>query len=120
MQAPAHTPAGQLRITGVLLDHAQHLHTAGQASHALVRACVSTGAGLPCDVLQDLGTGPSAHIAAERKARLLRRGAAVTVVCRGALPRTDHATAVLRCVDVIDLIPHHLPADPTQPAGTGA
>lgn len=118
VQAPAPTGAptfatGLLKVTGVLLDHAEQRNSAGAESHALLIARISTGAGMPYEAIQDLGTSASAHIAAESKARLLRRGQAVTVTCRGALPRTDHHHAVLRCVDVVDLIPHDLPA----PAG---
>lgn len=109
MQAPAPTfAAGQLRITGVLLRDAEARHTAGQDSHALVRAVISTGAGMPYEALQDLGTTPSSHIAAADKARHLRKGAHVTAVAHGALPRTDHDLAVLRLQGLTDLIPHHL------------
>jgi hypothetical protein len=113
VQPPAHSAAahfatGTLRVTGILLNHAEVRHSAGNESHALLVAHISTGAGMPHEATQDLGTSPAAHIAAESKARLLRRGTAVTAVCRGALPRTDHGNAVLRLVDVSELIPHRI------------
>lgn len=104
MTAP-HFAAGQLRITGVLLQDAEARHTAGRESHALVRAVISTGSGMPYEAVQDLGTLPSSHIAATDKARRLRRGAHVSVVAQGALPRTDHDLAVLRLQGLTDLIP---------------
>lgn len=119
-QAAAQAPsfaAGQLRVTGVLLQHAELVFSTGPEPHAFLRVRISTGAGFPYLVQQDLGTSPGSHIAAQSKARLLRRGAHVTATCRGLLPRTDHADAVLRCMDVTDLIPHDLPA---HSAGNGA
>lgn len=114
VQTPAR-PAAQLRIDGVLTDHAQALHTPGHNSHALLQAVIDGGQGLPFVVLQDLGTGPSAHIAAESKARLLRRGMRVLATAGGAVPRTDHDRAVLRLVDLTDLIP--VPTQTPAPSG---
>lgn len=119
VQAPAPSAAptfasGLLKVTGILLDHAEQRHTPGHDSHALLVARISTGAGMPYEAVHDLGSSPASHIAAESKARLLRRGTAVSVTCRGALPRTDHAHAVLRCLDVVDLIPLSLPTTPGQ------
>lgn len=121
VQAPArHGTAaahdGQVRITGVLLEHAEVRHTAGRDSHALLVARIGTGTGMPHEAVQDFGTSPSGHLAAESKARRLRRGAAVTVTCRGEVPRADHGHAVLRCLDVTDLFPHDLPASTGQGA----
>jgi hypothetical protein len=107
MQAPAQ---GQLRLTGTLLRDAELRHTTGPQSRAILVAEVCTGKGQPHLVQQDLGHEPASHFAAQAKARLLKRGTGVTVYCRGAEARLDHGRAVLRCLDVTDLIPNALPA----------
>lgn len=110
VQTPAH-PAAAIKINGTLQRDAEVRHTPGSNSHALLVAELHTGRGLPYQVLQDLGTSPAAHLAAESKARLLRRGALCTVWAKGAMPQTDHDRAVLRLVEVTDLIPHDIPTD---------
>lgn len=101
---------GQVRITGLLLADAQVRATSGKPPHALLMAEVSTGAGMPFSVQQDLGDSFAAHLAAHSKARQLRQGATVTVTCAGAYPRTDHGEARMVCLRVLDVVPHQPPA----------
>lgn len=109
VQTPAH-PDCAIKINGTLQRDAEVRHTAGQPSHAVIVAELRTGKGLPYQLLQDLGTEPAAHLAAVAKARLLRRGALCTAWAKGLMPQTDHGQAVLRLIDVTDVIPHDIPS----------
>lgn len=109
--APAAAP-GVLRITGRVTQPAELRHTVGHEPRALLAMELSTGSGLPFWAQQDLGTDFAAHLAAASKARLCGRGAAVTVLCRGLRVKTDHGHAQALCLQVLDVIPHHVPAHP--------
>lgn len=100
-----------LRIRGVVIDHAvvgNTGFTGGKPSAALCLK-VMPPKGLSYDIRQDLGTDPNAHIAAQAKAKLLKRGATVTVYCAGLRVRIDSDQALLQAQDVSDVIPGELP-----------
>lgn len=114
---PAST-AGVLRISGQVTQAAEVRHTTGEQPRALLALELSTGCGLPYWAQQDLGAEFAAHLAAATKARLCGRGAGVTVLCRGLRVKTDHGHAQALCLQVLDVIPHHVPAHPgAGPAG---
>ena len=109
VQTPAR-PVGVVRITGVLARQAELRMTTGAPPHGILFLDIESGAGLPFEARQDVGTDPCAITAAAAKQHQLRRGSTVTVYARGITPRTDHGAAVLRLQDVIDVVPevtHH-------------
>lgn len=115
MQTPAPEP-GQLRATGTLLHDAELRFSTGAERHAFLAVEFGTGSGMPYRAVQDLGTDPLAHVAAEAKATLLRQGRRVTVYARGANFRNDHDRALLRLIDVSDLVVHDLPTTHSEGA----
>jgi len=100
----------QIRVTGMLTQDAQLRRTPGAQSHALLFLSIAQSEGLPYEVRHDCGTEPAAIIAAESKARILKRGAIVTVYATGIAQRMDHAHAVLSLRGVTDVIPSTLNA----------
>lgn len=107
----AATNAKGLRITGTVCESAVVGNTGFSADRPRASLClrVAPAKGLTYDIRQDLGTDPNAHIAANAKAKLLKRGAPVVVYGAGLRVRIDHDQAVLQVQDVTDVIPQALP-----------
>lgn len=108
--ATVHQAQG-LRITGTVSE-AAFIGGSGYGTDkpsATLCLKVTPTKGLPYDVRQDLGTNPSAHIAGHAKAKLLTKGAPVVVYGTGLRVRIDDEQAVLRVLDVTDVIPQSLP-----------
>lgn len=96
---------GGIRITGKLADDAHLGFTPGEPSTAVLTLMVTPAKGLPYVVRQTIGTDPSAHIAAQAKLRVLRRGDEVSVYAEGLRAQSDHGVAALRAVGVTHVLP---------------
>ena len=112
VQTPAR-PVGVVRITGTLARQAELRMSTGAQPHGFLFLHIESGAGLPFEARQDVGTDPCAITAAATKQHQLRRGSTVTVYARGITPRTDHHQAVLMLHGVTDVVPEV--TTPTNP-----
>jgi hypothetical protein len=96
-----------ISITGQLLRDAEVRVTAGSEPHTLISVEITTGRGMTLWGQQDLGAGQTAHMAAHSKAKLLRQGDWLTLVCAGLIPGRSirEATDVLTCSGVTHVMP---------------
>lgn len=64
-----------------------------------------TGKGFPYEVIQPVVATPDDLQAASTLQRALRRGARVSVIAHGCVPRIDHGNAVLQLLEVTHVAP---------------
>jgi hypothetical protein len=97
--APSHITDG-VRVTGTLQDDALLSYTPEREPQAVLTFELPADKGLPYRVRQLIGRDPNAHIAAQAKAQMLRRGVQVSVHGKGLRVSSDHGIACLVIVDV--------------------
>jgi antitoxin component of RelBE/YafQ-DinJ toxin-antitoxin module len=105
MQAPTPHPDNGVRITGVLQENAAVLYQAGIQPSAMLVLKIAPEKGLPFLVRKPLGTDPNAHMAAQAKLVVMKRGDQVAVYAKGFQARDDHDVATLFALDVSDILP---------------
>jgi hypothetical protein len=97
-----------LRITGSISEDARVTFTGGADPQAAVfTAVITPPLGLPYRVLQPLGTDASVQVAAQMKAKQLKRGAMVEVHCTGLRVKDDHGRVELVTMNVQAVILRH-------------
>jgi len=96
---------GGIRITGQLTEDARLGYTPGDSPTAVLDLMITPAKGLPYLIRQPLGSDPSAHIAAQAKLRVLRRGDEVAVYAEGLRAQSDHGIASLRALGVTHVLP---------------
>ncbi len=95
-----------IRITGRLLTDAEWRVSGGNTPAGFLIVHVEQHPGLPAiRACQLIGTDPTRMVAAQAKARVLRRGDAVTVYGQKLLP---HGERVLELSGVTDVLPSQL------------
>ena len=104
----APTVPDEIRVTGQLHADACMTCTPETINGPPVAAVffeIHPAKGMPYIVHQVFGPEPSAHIAADAKARTLKRGTAVRVFAQGLRAQSDHGYACLHLMKVTDVLP---------------
>jgi len=94
-----------IRITGELTQDAALLYTPGATPTAHLELHIDADIGLPYVARHPLGADPNAHMAAQAKLIMLRRGAQVAVYGAGLRAQSDHGIACLAVLRVSDVLP---------------
>ncbi len=104
-----------IQIKGQLSEHAQvgYLPNTNPPEATLVLR-IQPARGMPYIAVQRLGSDPAAHIAAQSKLALMRRGTWVCVYAKSLQVRADHDTHALRVDGITSVIPITPSADHTQ------
>lgn len=97
-------PASPITVRGVAMQPAVFSVTHQEPHQGVLEVFVRLDCGMPVRVVQQVGTEPSAHIAASSKARAIQRGAQVEATGAGLLPQSDHGIACLRLLGVSDVL----------------
>lgn len=100
--ARAHVDAGEIQISGQLINDAELRMGAGGGRGVLIFE-LDTGSGFPYEVLRPIPAGANDLQAATTLQRALRRGVSVRVSAHGCIPRTDHGHAVLQLLEVTNV-----------------
>lgn len=97
-----------IRVRGRLLDQALFSSTATPPHQGVLTMTIQPTHGLAVLVVMNVGTEPSAHIAASSKARRLCAGTEVEAHGSGLIPHpSDHGLARIRLMGVSDVITHN-------------
>lgn len=106
-----------IQIRGQLSEHAQvgYLPNTNPPEATLVIR-IQPERGMPYVAVQRLGSDPAAHIAAQAKLHLMRRGTWVCIYARSLQVRQDHDTHALRVDGITSVIPFTNPAIRNEPA----
>ena len=110
-----------LRVIGQLVDNAAVTYTPGIKPAAVLSFEMDLPKGRRVRVVMPLGTDENAHIAADAKKQMLRRGSWAAVHAEGGQEQSDHGVVAFRLLGVSGVYPLPTPAartvaTPTQEA----
>jgi hypothetical protein len=111
-----------IRVSGVVFTDAHvRMHTAGSGPTQQQRGWLQVVIVTPGEMLwlasEELGTNPTAHLIASRRAGTLRRGMPCTVYAQGAAESTLHGQSVVVLAKPT-IVLDHIPT-PAQPDSSG-
>lgn len=107
-----------LRVVGQLLEDAVLGYTPPPKVEAVLSFEIAMPKGRPVRGIQRLGTDENAHVAADAKKQMLKRGRWVAVYAEGAQEQSDHGVAALRLFGVSGIHPLPNPAPQTEATST--
>lgn len=97
----------ELRVTGELSADAVIQYSAGAITNAFLFLEITPNEGMPYFVVQNLGSDPKDHYAAQAKAQVMKRGCRVQVYAQGVRVRADHGRAGLKLMGVSNVFLIH-------------